>query len=108
MRKGNANSLGGNFISGIIQDDAGVFWIGTRDGGITRLDLSAPLAKQFKRFSNIPGDSTTMFSNRITTLAELNSDYIVFSAEGISAGFINRKTFEITYHESKKTLLSHY
>lgn len=104
--EGNANSLGGNFISGIIQDDAGVFWIGTRDGGITRLDLSAPLAKQFKRFSNIPGDSTTMFSNRITTLAELNSDYIVFSAEGISAGFINRKTFEITYHESKNTAVA--
>ncbi|MFZ1635066.1 MAG: two-component regulator propeller domain-containing protein, partial [Chitinophagales bacterium] len=75
--------------------------IGTRDGGITRFDLNAPLAKQFTRFSNIPGDSTTMFSNRITTLAELNSDYIVFSAEGISTGFINRKTFEISYHESK-------
>lgn len=99
--EGNVNSMGGNFISGIIQDDAGVFWIGTRDGGITRLDLSAPANKQFKRFSNIPGDSTTMFSNRITTLAELNSDYIVFSAEGISTGFINKKTFKITYHESK-------
>jgi len=99
--EGNVNSMGGNFISGIIQDDEGVFWIGTRDGGITRLDLSAPLTQQFKRFSNIPGDSTTMFSNRITTLAELNADYIVFSAEGISTGFINRKTFEITYHENK-------
>ncbi|MBK9557153.1 MAG: hypothetical protein IPO47_15250 [Bacteroidetes bacterium] len=59
--EGNANSLGGNFISGIIQDDAGVFWIGTRDGGITRLDLSAPLAKQFKRFSNIPGTPLPCF-----------------------------------------------
>ncbi len=104
--EGNANSMGGNFISGIIQDDAGVFWIGTRDGGITRLDLKAPLAKQFRRFTNIPGDSTSMFSNRITTLAELNSDYIVFSAEGISTGFINRKTFEITYHESKNTTVA--
>lgn len=104
--EGNANSMSGNFISGIIQDDAGVFWIGTRDGGITRLDLNAPLAKQFKRFSNIPGDSTSMFSNRITTLAELNSDYIVFSAEGISTGFINRKTFEISYHEIKNTTVA--
>lgn len=94
----NENSISGNFISALIEDNSGVIWIGTRDGGITRYNPNAKPSQRFRRFMHVPGDSSSLYSNRIITIAELNDNYIVFSAEGISTGFINRKTFKISYH----------
>ncbi|HMZ89759.1 MAG TPA: two-component regulator propeller domain-containing protein [Chitinophagales bacterium] len=102
--EGNTNSLSGNIISGIIEDNTGVIWIGTRDGGITRYDPQAKLSQRFTRFTHVPDDPKSIYSNRIITLAELNDTYIIFSTEGISSGFIDRKTYQITYHNISDTL----
>lgn len=109
-QEGNENTISGNFISAIIEDNTGIIWIGTRDGGITRYDPNAKPSKRFRRFMHVPGDSSSIFSNRVTTLAELDDNHIIFSAEGITTGFIHRKTFAITYHSlhDEKTSVADY
>src|SRR5690606_11276162 len=43
-------SLSGNIISDLYEDQEGVLWIATKDGGITKYDYRLPEDKMFKRF----------------------------------------------------------
>ncbi len=95
--EGNKNSLSGNVIVDILEDSEGIFWIATRDGGLTRYDPSATKDKQFLQFRNDPAETTSIVSNRVIAVEELNKDYILFSSENASVGFIHKNTFEISY-----------
>ena len=97
-KEGDPNSLSGNSIVDIIEDTQGVFWIASRDGGITSYDPQQPVEKQFRQYINDPALSNSIASNRITAIAELNEDYIIFSCESASLGFINKKNQQITYN----------
>lgn len=93
----NTNSLSGNHITDIIQDGEGIFWIATLDGGFTRYDPKQTRDKQFMQFKHNPDDSNTLSSNRMTAIFDYDSNYLIVSAEGMSVGFFNKKTFELLH-----------
>ena len=55
------DGLSQNRIYGIIQDSLGFIWFGTEDG-LNRYD-----GYNFKVFKNIPGDTTSLVENIVTT-----------------------------------------
>ncbi len=105
-KEGDPNSLSGNIIIDILEDNDGVFWIATRDGGITRYDPSNTPDKQFLQFRNDPAISASIASNRITAIEELNEEYILFSCESATLGFIHKKNLKITYNHSADSMHS--
>ena len=104
--EGDSNSLSGNVIVNLFEDKQGVFWIATRDGGITSYDPKQTADKQFRQFRNDPAISTSIASNRITAITELNDDYILFSCESASLGYIHKQNLHITYNDPLDTLHS--
>jgi signal transduction histidine kinase/ligand-binding sensor domain-containing protein len=103
-KEGDPNSLSGNIIIDILEDNNGVFWIATRDGGITRYDPSKTPDKQFLQFRNDPTIASSIVSNRITAIEELDNDYIIFSCESAAVGFIHKKDLKITYNIASDSL----
>jgi len=97
MDEMNKNSLSGNSIVEILEDESDIFWIATRDGGLTRYDPAQPRDKQFMQIKHDEHDSTSITSDRMTAIFNLNEDYLLISAEGMSLGFLNKKTFEVTH-----------
>ncbi|MFI5172782.1 MAG: two-component regulator propeller domain-containing protein, partial [Chitinophagales bacterium] len=91
------NSLSGNSIVDIIQDSKGIFWIATRDGGITRYDPSQQRQQQFMRIMHKDKDSLSLPSNRLNSIFDLDDEYILFSTESMSFGFLNKETLEISF-----------
>jgi ligand-binding sensor domain-containing protein/anti-sigma regulatory factor (Ser/Thr protein kinase) len=57
-----ADGIPQSFISGLVQDQQGFIWIGTRDG-LARFD-----GLQYKLFNHVPGDTGSLASNVITNL----------------------------------------
>ncbi len=104
--EGNKNSLSGNTIVDIIEDSDGIFWIATKDGGLTRYDPSQTQENQFLQFRNDPSENSAIISNRMTSLQELNNEYIIFSCENATLGFISRRNYAITYSVKSDTLHS--
>lgn len=95
--EGNNNSLSGNTIVDILEDESGIFWIATRDGGLTRYDPAQNADKQFHQFTYNPEDNSSMPSNRMNAIYNLDENYLLFSTENMSVGFLNKKTFELSF-----------
>lgn len=96
-KEGNKNSLSGNSIVDILEDESGIFWIATRDGGLTRYDPEQNTDKQFHQFTYNPEDPSSLPSNRMNAIYNLDENYLLFSTENMSVGFLNKKTFEISF-----------
>lgn len=96
----NSNSLSGNHIVDILEDADGIFWIATKDGGLTRYDPNALKEKQFMQFKHIINNSNSIPTNRLITLFEYNSEYILAGAEVSPFIFINKKNLKITVRNS--------
>jgi len=58
-------SLSSDHIRAICEDKAGALWIGTKDGGVCRMD---PVTRQFTRFLHDPVDPNSPGSNEIWAL----------------------------------------
>ncbi|MBC8047264.1 MAG: hypothetical protein H7Y00_10740 [Fimbriimonadaceae bacterium] len=95
--EGNKNSLSGNSIVEILEDETGIFWIATKDGGLTKYDPLQIKDKQFTQIKHNRKDTTSIPSDRMTALFDLNKDYLLISSENMSLGFLNKKTLSITY-----------
>lgn len=93
----NPNSLSGNLVVDVLQDKQGVFWIATKDGGLTRYDRNAPASKQFVQFKNNPSDSLSIATNRLNCLFDWDDDYLLIGAEVYPGIFLNKKTLVLTY-----------
>jgi ligand-binding sensor domain-containing protein len=57
-----ADGLPQSYISGLVQDKQGFMWIATRDG-LARFD-----GEQYKPFTHMPGDTSSLAANIITNL----------------------------------------
>ncbi len=66
----DSNSLASDMTSSIVRDCEGDYWIGSREGGITRLTLESgnPEAAHFKRYFNEPGSPGVLSNNYVYTL----------------------------------------
>jgi signal transduction histidine kinase/ligand-binding sensor domain-containing protein len=59
------NSLGGNWIQTILEDDSGMLWVGTSEGGLDRYDRKLD---QFTHYRNDPQDPSSLSDDDITAV----------------------------------------
>ena len=52
----NPNSLGGNIVRAVVEDQSGTLWIGTFGGGLDKFD---PKKEQFTHYQKVPGNPDT-------------------------------------------------
>lgn len=52
----NSNSLSNNNITSVYEDESGIFWIGTKDGGLNRFDKEKGLFKNYTIKDGLPSD----------------------------------------------------
>ena len=64
---GNSNSLSGDGITSVLEDESGVLWIGTRAGGLNRFDRARGV---FTHYNNEPGNRTSLSNNRVRAIYE--------------------------------------
>lgn len=62
---GNPNSLSGNFVTGIVEDEAGVLWLANFTGGLDRYN---PTSGRFTNFHYIEGDETSLPSQTVLAI----------------------------------------
>lgn len=94
----DTESISGNNIVDMLQDSSGIFWIATKDGGLTRYDPGQPRGKQFRQFTYDPAKPGSILTNRLTCLFDYNKNYLLIGAEGVSAVFLNKKTLRFSYY----------
>ena len=88
---GDTSSLSGNIITALKEDENGIIWIATADGGLTKYDYRLPAKKQFKQYRHIKGDSTTVPVNSINALLEDKEGYLWIATNGFSVLRFNKK-----------------
>jgi len=89
-------SISDNFTSQIFVDSSGVFWIGTRDGGLNKFDKSS---QQFISYRHDRSDGWSIRSNTIMSVFEDNSKIIWIGtySEGINMFSKQRKKIHHYY-----------
>ncbi|MEZ4858701.1 MAG: two-component regulator propeller domain-containing protein [Flavobacteriaceae bacterium] len=65
--RNNPNSLGGNYIWELYEDDENTLWVGTFGGGLNSMDLTTGEIKNYKQN---PEDPNSFPSNRIFSITE--------------------------------------
>jgi streptogramin lyase len=90
-----ADGLPQSYISGLVQDEQGFVWIGTRDG-LARFD-----GLEYKLFNHVPGDTNSLAANIITNLwyDHHNRLWIVYETGDID---ILNTTTEILLHFNRQ------
>ena len=61
----DSNSLISNWTSALLEDDSGLIWIGTHDGGLDRYNRKLD---QFTHYQHDPDDPFSLSSDEITAL----------------------------------------
>ncbi len=84
LQKKDKGGLASNYITSIIKDKEGFYWIGTLAGGLNRYDSQTKMIEVFK---TNPDDPTSISNNYINTIFEDSEGYIWV---GTSAGGVNR------------------
>ena len=92
-----ADGLPQSYVSALIQDSTGFIWMGTRDG-LARYD-----GKKFKIFRHIPGDSTSLSDNIISSLYFDSKLRLWIFYEAGDVDILNTVT-ESLFHFTKDTL----
>ncbi|MBL1214339.1 MAG: hypothetical protein HND52_13355 [Ignavibacteriae bacterium] len=64
------NSLAGNYILSIHEDESGNLWVGTRGNGLSKLTFKQSGKPAFKNFKHDPSDSTSLSSNNVHSIYE--------------------------------------
>lgn len=93
----DTNCISGNQVADIMQDKQGIFWIATKDGGLTRYDPYSGHNQQFKQYKHDPSDNQSIATNRLTCLFDYNDDYLLIGAETFPVIFLHKKSGKFTY-----------
>lgn len=88
----DTSTISGNIITDLLEDENGIIWIATSDGGLTRYDYRLPAKKQFKQFKHIAGDSSTIPVNIVNKIAEDKYGYLWLATSGAYVLRFNRET----------------
>ena len=54
---GNPRSLSSNNVASLLEDQAGMIWVGTREGGLNRFDPSTQI---FQQYQSRPSDPRSL------------------------------------------------
>jgi ligand-binding sensor domain-containing protein len=98
----------GNIISDLLEDEQGILWIATTDGGLTKYDYHLPPAKQFKQFKHIDGDTNSIPVNIINRIVEDKFGQLWLATSGSYVLRFNRKTekFESPINRGTRSVAS--
>ena len=89
---GNAYSISGNIILDIVEDNDGILWIATADGGLTRYDYTASPKAQFRQYKHLPGDTNSIPVNGLNALLEDRQGYLWIASSGAGVLRFDKKT----------------
>jgi len=89
---GDNQTISGNIITDILEDEQQILWIATADGGLTKYDFRLEPSKQFRQFKNLPGDSTSIPVNIINKVIEDKNGYLWLATNGYFVLRFNKKT----------------
>lgn len=64
----NPNSVSGNIITALFEDEEGVLWIATADGGLTKYNYRLALNEQFVQYKHSPGNNQSIPGNIINAI----------------------------------------
>lgn len=84
LRKEEKGGLGSNYITAIIKDKEGIYWIGTLAGGLNKFN---PYSKKIEVFKSYSDDPSSISNNYINAVFEDSEGYIWV---GTSAGGLNK------------------
>lgn len=91
----NPNSLVDNFIECICADKNGMIWVGTKNGGVDRLD---PETGIFTHYHSRPQDKATLSSDTITVITEDHEGILwVGTIKGLNR--LDPKTGKVTRYQ---------
>ena len=91
------NSLSNNEVTAIVEDSAGIIWIGTSGGGLNRWDKTS---NQFTHFMNKPTYPKTLRHDGITAMLEDRHGQLWVCNGNVLSKF-NKQSGEFThYHDS--------
>lgn len=86
-------SLSNNYVTKLLEDSKGIFWVATRGGGINVFD---PVRSSFKRFIYDSEVVTTPGSNDILTIFEDKTGNVWFGAPGGGLSRYDRESGDFT------------
>ena len=75
-------SISSSFIHGMVEDEAGNLWIGTRDGGLSLLTLEGRATGTFQRFLPDPAKPGSLKHRRVEVLFRDSADRLWVGTQG--------------------------
>lgn len=92
----NANSLSGNNVIAICEDNSGIIWIGNYLGGIDKIYVNKD---KFATFRRIPNDPNSLSSNQVFEFMEDDNGYVWIATEfGLNRFDTDLKTSVKLFH----------
>jgi len=95
-KPGDRNSLSHNYVYAIYEDTLGYLWAGTEGGGLNRITVKNNKGSHthFFFYQNIPGDSSSLSSNNVSSILESKSgDLWIGTMNGLNILDRKRKKF---------------
>jgi len=94
---GHPHSLSHNEIYAIVEDRAGILWIGTNGGGLNRFDLQT---NQFKHYQPDPQNPESLSHNEVYVILEDRSGALWIGTNGGGLNIFDPKTetFQVYQH----------
>ena len=95
------NSLSNNQVTAIVEDSAGIIWIGTYEGGLNRWDKRT---NQFTRFRHSPANPKTLKYDAINAMLEDRHGHL-WIGNGDVLSQLNKQTGEFTHYTSDNRVI---
>lgn len=83
-----SDGLGGEQVSDVLVDDAGICWAATRNGGLARIALDGSV----RAYRHDERDSTSIATDRLVCLFDLNDTTLMIGAEQVPVLFMDKRT----------------
>ena len=103
QRVGDSTTIGSDFIRTIFEDGAGMLWIGTHGGGLSRLNRSTGT---FRHFRVNPLDSTSLSNDYVFCIHEDSAGFLWMATWGGGLNRFDPRTQSFTYYTIRDGLPS--
>lgn len=89
---GDTTSISGNIITDLFEDNDGILWIASADGGLTQFNSRLPLKQQFRLFRHKEGDHRSIPDNNIVKLLSDSKGYLWLATANHSVVRFDKRT----------------
>jgi len=100
---GDSNSIAGNFIKDIIEDENGVLWIASKGSGLIKYD---PISEKFSNFRHVANNSNSLSNDNVNSiLLGKNNILWIGTSDGLNKFNTENEEF-MAYHFNSTDSLS--